>query len=92
LCLVPYLASFAKPANIPIICAGGIADGRGLAAALALGADGVAMGTRFALSTESPLPHAVKTRAVANSVEDTVFGSNFDGIPSRVMKTAAGTV
>jgi enoyl-[acyl-carrier protein] reductase II len=47
----------------------------------------VAMGTRFALSLESPIPHNVKQRAADSSVEDTVYGSNFDGIPSRVLRT-----
>ena len=42
--------------NVPVVAAGGFHDGRGLAAALALGADGIAMGTRFLLTEESPVP------------------------------------
>ena len=58
--LIPSLADALK---IPVIAAGGFADGRGLAAALALGAEGVAMGTRFMTTKESPL-HASFKRAL----------------------------
>ncbi|WP_211288033.1 NAD(P)H-dependent flavin oxidoreductase [Mumia flava] len=57
--------------TIPFIASGGIADGRGLAAALALGADGVNMGSRFLCSTESPVSDAVKQRIVEASELDT---------------------
>ncbi|MEX3934593.1 NAD(P)H-dependent flavin oxidoreductase [Paraburkholderia phymatum] len=73
--------------ELPIIAAGGFADGRGLVAALALGADAIAMGTRFALSLESPL-HA-KDTAISKSVTDTLYSPSFDGIPCRVMDTRA---
>ena len=53
MCLVPMVVDAVAP--IPVIAAGGFADGRGLAAALSLGADGVLMGTRFLASKESPL-------------------------------------
>ena len=52
LVLIPAAARALK---IPVLAAGGIADGRGLVAALALGAEGVCMGTRFLLTRESPL-------------------------------------
>lgn len=93
LVLVPSLAS--RFPDVPVVAAGGFADGRGLAAALALGADAVAMGTRFATTRESPLAEEVK-KAMADpdldggSTEaDTIYGKNFDGIPARVMSTPA---
>lgn len=84
LCLVPNIADIV---DIPIIAAGGFADGRGLVAALALGADAVAMGSRFATSTESPVHQNVKEAVVAKRVEDTIYSKNFDGLYARVMKT-----
>lgn len=87
LVLVPSLAS---KVNLPIICAGGIADGRGLLAMLALGADGVAMGSRFATTVESPLADDVKKAVVARTESDTIYGRNFDGLYARVMRTDAG--
>jgi enoyl-[acyl-carrier protein] reductase II len=73
--------------NIPLIAAGGFANGRGLTAALALGADGVAMGTRLAISQDSPLPLSIQDSIIHASESDTIYGSNFDGIPARVFKT-----
>jgi Dioxygenases related to 2-nitropropane dioxygenase len=57
--------------DIPFIASGGFADGRGLAAALALGADGINMGSRFMCTVESPIAQAVKERIVAASELDT---------------------
>lgn len=74
----------------PIIAAGGVADGRGLLAALALGADAVAMGTRFASSVESPLHAETKQLIVSKPAEDTIYSRNFDTFPCRVMKTPGG--
>ncbi|MER7555922.1 nitronate monooxygenase [Nocardioides sp. NPDC126508] len=68
LVLVPAAADALE---IPFIASGGFADGRGLAAALALGADGVNMGTRFLCSQESPVAEAVKEQIVASSELDT---------------------
>ncbi|GAX20941.1 hypothetical protein FisN_1Lh399 [Fistulifera solaris] len=73
--------------EIPIVAAGGFANGRGLAGALALGADAVAMGSRFATTQESPLAQAVKEAIVKSNESNTIYGSNFDGIPARVLKT-----
>lgn len=84
LCLVPNIADIV---DIPIIAAGGFADSRGLVAALALGADAVAMGSRFATSLESPVHKNVKEAVVAKRVEDTIYSKNFDGLYARVMKT-----
>jgi len=73
--------------DIPLIAAGGIANGQGLVAALALGADAVAMGSRFAVSKESSLSQTTKEAICQATVSDTVYGSNFDGIPARVLRT-----
>jgi len=89
LVLVPSIAS--RFPEVPIVAAGGFADGRGLSAALTLGADAIAMGSRFATTVESPLALNTK-RAIANpdaTEEDTIYGSNFDGIPARVLKSPA---
>lgn len=86
LVLVPAIR---RVCRIPIIAAGGIANGSGLVAALALGADAVVMGTRWAMTQESPV-HA-NTRAVIakKSVSDTLYTKNFDGMPCRIMDTPA---
>ena len=76
--------------DLPIIAAGGFADGRGLAAALALGADAVAMGTRFASSRESPVHADTKALIVGKQAEDTIYSRNFDTWPCRVMRTPGG--
>ena len=68
LVLIPAAAA---KLNIPILASGGIADARGLVAALALGADGANMGTRFMCTAESPVDQAVKQQIVANTELDT---------------------
>ena len=75
--------------NIPVIAAGGIGDGRTLAAALALGAEGVAMGTRFMTTRESPLHEVYKKLSIEKDVTDTLYSKRFDGILCRVLKTDA---
>src|SRR5512136_947707 len=84
LVLIPHLA---ENMQIPVIAAGGFADGRGLAAALALGAEGIAMGTRLMVTKESPLHENYKKLAQEKQVYDTIFSKRFDGILCRVMKT-----
>ncbi|KAJ7780615.1 hypothetical protein DFH07DRAFT_792919 [Mycena maculata] len=66
------LARAAKELNIPYIASGGIADARGIAASLALGAAGVNMGTRFMCTVESPLHQNIKEKIVASTEQDTV--------------------
>ena len=86
LVLIPHLA---ENLDIPVIAAGGFADGRGIAAALALGAEGVAMGTRLMTTKESPLHENFKKLTMQKDVYDTLFSKRFDGILCRVMKTDA---
>jgi NAD(P)H-dependent flavin oxidoreductase YrpB (nitropropane dioxygenase family) len=73
--------------DIPVIAAGGFFDGRGLAAALAYGAAGVAMGTRFLLSAESRVPDAVKQRYLEADLNGTVVTTKVDGMPHRMLRT-----
>jgi NAD(P)H-dependent flavin oxidoreductase YrpB (nitropropane dioxygenase family) len=73
--------------DIPVIAAGGYFDGRGLAAALAYGAAGIAMGTRFLLTSDSPVPAAVKQVYLASDVTGTIVTSRVDGVPHRVLRT-----
>jgi enoyl-[acyl-carrier protein] reductase II len=86
LVLVPSIVDSVK---IPVIAAGGFSDGRGLAAAFSLGAEGVAMGTRFMTTVESPLHENYKRLSIEKGVYDTLYSHRFDGLPSRVMKTDA---
>jgi NAD(P)H-dependent flavin oxidoreductase YrpB (nitropropane dioxygenase family) len=72
--------------NIPVFAAGGFADGRGLAAALACGAAGVAMGTRFLMTRESPVPEATKARYVNAGLDDVFVTTKLDGIPHRMLR------
>jgi NAD(P)H-dependent flavin oxidoreductase YrpB (nitropropane dioxygenase family) len=73
--------------DIPVLAAGGLRDGRGLIAALALGASGAAMGTRFLLTEESPVPDAIKRAYLATDVTGTVVTRSIDGYPQRVIRT-----
>jgi len=74
--------------EIPVVGAGGFSDGRGLVAALAFGASGIAMGTRFLLTKESTVPEHVKQKYLATAVNGTVVTRAVDGYPQRVIKTA----
>jgi len=73
--------------DIPVIAAGGFHDGRGLAAALAWGADGIAMGTRFLLTADSKVPDQVKEVYLSTPVTGTVVSTAIDGAPQRVIRT-----
>ncbi|MDQ0944219.1 nitronate monooxygenase family protein [Streptomyces sp. V1I1] len=73
--------------DIPVIAAGGFHDGRGLVAALAYGAAGIAMGTRFLLTSDSTVPDAVKARYLAASVKDITVTTAVDGLPHRMLRT-----
>src|SRR5256714_2291014 len=73
--------------GVPVVAAGGFFDGRGLVAALAYGATGIAMGTRFLLTSDCRVPDAVKRFYLSKSVTDTVVTRQVDGVPHRVLRT-----
>ena len=84
--LLPQVVD-AVGSSIPVLGAGGFHDGRGLVAALAWGADGIAMGTRFLLTQESTVPDEIKQLYLAAPVTGTVVTSALDGMPQRVVRT-----
>ncbi len=84
LVLIPMVASAVK---IPFFAAGGFYDGRGLAAALVLGADGISMGTRFVVTKESHVHEHYKQLILTATEQDTLYSDRFDGMLSRVLKT-----
>ena len=73
--------------RVAVIAAGGFFDGRGLVAALAYGASGIAMGTRFLLTQESRVPDDVKQLYLKTPVTGTVVSTAVDGAPQRVIRT-----
>ena len=73
--------------GIPVIAAGGFFDGRGLAADLCYGAAGIAMGTRFLLTSDSQVPDSVKRQYLAATVADTLVTDALDGVPQRLLRT-----
>lgn len=84
---VVLIPSIVDAVKIPVVAAGGFADGRGLAAALALGAEGIALGTRFMTTQESPLHENYKKLSIEKEAYDTIYSDRFDGLPSRILKT-----
>ncbi len=82
--LIPSVAS---AVDIPVIAAGGFYDGRGLVAALAYGAAGIGMGTRFLLTSDSRVPESVKQLYLNAGLNDTVVTSKADGVPHRLLRT-----
>ncbi len=82
--LLPQVVS---AVDIPVVAAGGFFDGRGLVAALAYGAEGIAMGTRFLLTTDSPVADEVKRVYLSKTLTDTVVTTRVDGVPHRVLRT-----
>ncbi|MGW8885424.1 NAD(P)H-dependent flavin oxidoreductase [Streptomyces sp. NPDC055749] len=73
--------------DIPVIAAGGFHDGRGLVAALAFGAAGIGLGTRFLLTSDSTVPAAVKAKYLAATVNDVTVTNRVDGLPHRMLRT-----
>jgi len=88
LILIPAAADKVK---IPMIASGGFGDGRGLVAALALGAEGINMGTRFMCTKESPIHQLVKEKIVANDERETELIFRTMRNTSRVARNAIST-
>ena len=88
LILIPVAADKVK---IPMIASGGFGDGRGLVAALALGAEGINMGTRFMCTKESPIHQLIKEKIVANDERETELIFRTMRNTSRVAKNAVST-
>ena len=86
LVLIPLIA---RQTKLPIIAAGGFCDGRGLAAALVLGADGVSMGTRLMLTQECDMHQKAKELSLKATAEDTICSEKIDGLPGRWLKNPA---
>ena len=84
LVLVPAVVDAVK---IPVVAIGGIADGRGMAAALALGAEGIGMGTRLSMTKESPVHERTQKKELESGIEDTIYSNRFDALYCRVLKT-----
>jgi nitronate monooxygenase len=82
--LVPHLK---ENLSIPVLAAGGIADGRGMLSALALGADGVYMGTRFIASLEAEVSEAYKKAVLTCSPEDIVYTARLTGTHANFIAT-----
>jgi NAD(P)H-dependent flavin oxidoreductase YrpB (nitropropane dioxygenase family) len=82
--LLPQVLDTVK---VPVIASGGFADGRGLVAALAYGAVGIAMGTRFLLTRESPVPDSTKSAYLKAGTDQIVVTTRLDGIPQRMVRT-----
>ena len=83
LALVPQVVD---AVDVPVVAAGGVMDGRGLVAALALGAAGAQLGTRFLLARESGAHHAYRERLLAATEADTVVTRAFTGRPARGLR------
>lgn len=83
---LPLVAQAVEAVNIPVAAAGGLYDGRGLAAALALGAQGVWMGTRFIASEEAHAGDLYRQTILEAADEDTIRTRCYSGKPMRVKK------
>lgn len=81
------LPAVIKAVDTPVIAAGGFHDGRGLAAALAYGAVGIGMGTRFLLTSDSSVPQEIKSLYLDFGLDGTVVTTRADGVPHRLLRT-----
>jgi NAD(P)H-dependent flavin oxidoreductase YrpB (nitropropane dioxygenase family) len=83
--LLPQVVDAVK---IPVVAAGGFGDGRGLVAAVVYGAQGIAMGTRFLMTRDCPVPERTKQRYVAATTDDIFVTTKIDGLPQRMIRNA----
>ncbi len=81
--LLPQVLDAVK---VPVVAAGGYSDGRGLAAAITVGAVGIAMGTRFLLTKDCPVPEVTKQQYLKANVDDIIVTTKIDGLPQRVVR------
>lgn len=81
-----FIPRAAEVVKVPVIPAGGFCDGKGMAAALALGAEGIGMGTRFMMTRESRLPDEAKKRFLATEVTEPKLSTVYDGIAARAIE------
>jgi len=79
-------SAVAKAVNVPVVAAGGIVNGKGLKAALSIGAQGVLMGTRFIATTESIAPESYKRKVLEGSSDNTTVTDSFTGMYARVIR------
>ena len=89
--LIVLLPATVDAVDVPVVASGGMADGRGLAAALALGAEGVNMGTRFCATVEAKIHENVKKKIVENNELDTVLVGRTLRNTARVAKNTVST-
>jgi len=83
--LIPQIVD-AVGDRVPVVAAGGFKDGRGLVAALAWGADGIAMGTRFLMTEESPVPRETLQRYIdCKDAAQIIVSRAMDGLPQRMI-------
>lgn len=85
---MPLIAAVTKAVSIPVLAAGGISDGRGLAAAFSLGAVGVQMGTVYLASKECPIPDSFKEKVIESVETSTVVTGRRNGAPVRTIRNA----
>src|SRR5688572_7352596 len=85
--ILALLPQVVDAVRVPVVAAGGIMGGRQLAAALALGASGVLMGTRFIATRESSAPEFYKKALVDRGSDDTTLTDAFTGLYARVLRT-----
>jgi len=85
--LFTLLQAVRRGVDLPLVAAGGIVDGHGMAAAFALGAEGVQMGTRFVSAAESPTHEGYKRAIVAAKIDSTVLIRRTEGPPVRALRT-----
>ncbi len=85
---LPLIAQIVKEVKgrVPVIAAGGIADGSQLVACLAMGAEAVMMGTRFLVAEECPIHESVKEMIISSGSDDTTITGHFTGFPMRCLK------